>query len=66
MKTKDLKTTTAKEVMEIKKTVARLEKKILLMQAEINKKQDKKITVTISRYGCMRALDSLLAPPQKA
>jgi ribosome-interacting GTPase 1 len=65
MKTKDLNKTTEKEVNEIKKTVARLEKKILLMQTEIKKKQDKKITYTISMSGCMRALDSLLAPPQK-
>lgn len=54
MKTRDLKTTTAKEVNDIKKTVARLEKKILLMQAELKNKQDKKITFTISPDRIMR------------
>lgn len=44
-----IKKTTEKEVIDLKKTVARLEKKILLMQAEINKKQDKKFNLRIRR-----------------
>lgn len=50
------KKTTETEVMDLKKIVARLEKKILLMQAEINKKQDKKITIRIRRSAAYKHL----------
>jgi len=60
-----IKKTTEKEVIDLKKTVTRLEKKILLMQAEIKNKQDKKITITIRRDRVMSNLGYLLARPQK-
>lgn len=55
-----IKKTTEKEVINLKKTVARLEKKILLMQAEINKKQDKKITLTIRRRNIYKNIAEML------
>jgi hypothetical protein len=60
---KATKTTTEKEVTDLKKIVARLEKKILLMQAEIKKKQDKKFTITIRRDAIHKHLKSFLLDP---
>jgi len=61
---KATKKTTEKEVTDLKKIVARLEKKILLMQAEIKKKQDKKITFKIRRSAVHQALANFCLLPE--
>jgi len=49
-----------KQMASMKKTIDRLEKKILLLQVEISKKQDKKITVRIRRSAIYKHIQSFI------